>query len=1103
MSDLMRWLQSLGLERYEETLRAHDVDLNVAPELTGEDLERLGLSLGHRRKFIAAAAKMRVDTKPAGGPAPVSGPGEGTAHDERRQVTVLFSDLVGSTALAGELDPEDLRRLLSEYRDACAAVIGRYEGHVAQYLGDGVLAYFGYPTAQEHAAERAVRAGLEIVEQVARLKRPDGAALESRVGIATGVVVAGGEGGTNARGEQTLVGDTPNLAARLQALAEPGAVLASPATHRLTGNFFEYRFAGEHALKGVREPVRVWRALGASAAESRFVAARAAVAAPIIGRERELAFLDDAWRRAARGNGHVVLISGEAGMGKSRLLEALAEHVRDQPHRLLRAQCSPYHRSSVLHPFIQLLRQRLDLRHDRPSAENLERVDRMLARIGRATRQARLLLAELLELPARDSLLPTELTPAQRKNATLEILEAFLVSPLDGGTVLLLIEDAHWSDPSTQGLVERVLARIEREQALVVVTHRPELKPAWAEHPQATTLRCKQLGGEHCAALARHVASLRTMDDALVREITERSDGVPLYVEELTKAVLELPAAHSGAVPHSLQDSLMARLDRLGEAKEIAQVASAIGRQFPRALLAAVAGLGAPALSAGLGQLREAGVLISAGVEEEQSYSFNHALVQDAAYESLSHARRKVLHANIARALEAGAQNEPTVIADHYGRAGEPEKAFHYWMRAADRSSERLAFVESIAALKFALGEAAKVADNALGARLKLDAQLKLGTALVFQKGPQSPETEAALADACRLAKELNAGPQLFESTWGLYLNAARNGRFDQAKLRGEELIAISDALGDEDLKYEALHHRWGFAYFMGRTADTLAYANRGVNLYDPARHHRFSYTFGGHDPCVCAYGIRAMTLGVAGDAAKIKPATEAALALAARLQHPLTLVFARTVAPHSLYFTRDVDACWESAEQLVNDATRYDLPANRAVGEFWLGATQGMRGDPAGGLQRMESAFAATHGMGFFASLPGVVMAETLAQAGRERDALALIVRLLGEMSDPEAGFVVSELWRIRGELAARGGDVAEAERSLGTALRIARAQEATLLQSRAGIALARFLAEQRRPEEAKHALAKSGVTGIADQQVPEVADAARLRAELRQART
>ena len=513
---------------------------------------------------------------------------------------------MGSTALGSELDPEDLIRLLRQYRDACVAAVGKYDGYIAQYLGDGILVYFGFPLALEHAAELAVRAGLETVEKVGRLKRPDGLPLQCRVGIATGLVVTGAASGVGAAGEETVVGDTPNLAARLQSAAEPDCVLVSPSTHQLTGDFFDYSFLGEQAIKGFNEPVLVWKALRESATESRFAAAHAAAAGPMVGRERELAFLYDAWQRATQGDGHVVLLAGEAGMGKSRLLEALAERVRQEPHRLLRCQCSPYHRNSVLFPLKTLLRHRLDIGRDLSTQENMDRIRRALERVGRHSRSSTLLLAELLEIPVEDTLSPIEMTPNQRKNETLAIVEDLLMMALDG-PVLLLIEDAHWSDQTTQTLIDRLLKRIGREHALVLITHRPELKTNWSEHAQGTQINCKPIGQDHCAALIRQVANRTQMDDSLVQEIITRSDGVPLFAQELTRAVLDLRSVGPSAVPLTLQDSLMARLDRLGRAKDIAQIASVFGRQFSFALLEAVAGASHSDLREALVRLRESG----------------------------------------------------------------------------------------------------------------------------------------------------------------------------------------------------------------------------------------------------------------------------------------------------------------------------------------------------------------------------------------------------------------------------------------------------------------------------------------------------------------
>ena len=1098
------WLEGLGLEKYNEILANHDIDLAVAPDLTEQDLDQLGLSLGHRRKFLTAAAKLRSATAFSSAASAQSQPlSQPTPSVERRQVTVVFIDLVGSTALGSELDPEDLIRLLRTYREACIASIGKYDGHIAQYLGDGILVYFGFPQAMEHAAERAVRAGLETVEKVGQLKRPDGLPLQCRVGIATGLVVTGEASGVGTAGEETVVGDTPNLAARLQSTAEPDCVLVGPSTHRLTADFFEYSFVGEQAIKGFSEPVLVWKALHESATESRFAAAHLAAAGPIVGRERELAFLYNSWQRATRGDGHIVLLAGDAGMGKSRLVEALAERLREEPHRLLRCQCSPYHRNSVLFPIKTLLRHSLDIGRDLSVRENLDRVDRMLERVGRQSRPANLLMAELLEIPVEEPLSPIEMTQNQRKNETLAILEDVLMAPLDG-PVLLLLEDAHWSDHTTQTLIDRLLRRIGREHALVLITHRPELKTNWSEHPQATQISCKPIGPEHCAALIRQIASRTQIGNSLIQEIVSRSDGVPLFAQELTKAVLDLRSVGPGTVPLTLQDTLMARLDRLGRAKEIAQIASVFGRQFSFPLLEAISGASDSDLRTALARLGESGLVFEAEHDGELNYVFNHSLVQEAAYESLSRNRRQLLHNKIARHLEsrstATGEIEPTVIAHHYSRAQEPEKSFHFWLLAADRSGQRLALAESVANLGSALSEAEHVADSARRTQLKLEAQLRLGATLALHKGPQNSETESALEEARTLAKEVNAGPQLFQATWGLYLNAARNQRLDKAELRGDELMTISREIGDEDLKFEALHHRWGLVYFKGQTEAMLECTAEGLEQYDRDRHHRFSYVYAGHDPGACAYCVRALALGLAGRARSVKPALDAGHLLASSLQHPLTLAFLDSVACFALHIVRDPNGCREFAERLVQVSTKYDFPVTRAVGSFMLGAALTLEGDIASGLRQMEPSYEATFGYGFLGMLPGVIMADALADAGRNPESLALVTRLLAGSRTPEAGVFVPELWRIRGELALKhsAGDVENAERYFRTAARIAGEQGAKVYELKARTNLARLFAERNRREEAKTVLDHANRYQLDEWDGPEVAAATQLWSDL-----
>ena len=1108
--DIGHWLRSLGLGKYEAAFSDNEVDDSVLPNLTAEDLKELGVTaLGHRRKLLDAIAALRTDESAKTKATARDSAGQPTsaptveATDERRQLTVAFIDLVGSTVLGGELDPEDLIRLLSQYRETCVAAIGKFEGHVAQYLGDGILVYFGFPQAQEDAADRAVRAGLEIVDKVGRLRQPDGRALQARVGIVTGLVVTRGTTGVRTAGEETVVGDTPNLAARLQSLAEPGCVLVGPTTHQLTSNFFEFSFLGEHAIKGFRDPISIWKVLGESTIESRFAAVHAATAGPIVGRERELTFLYDCWQRATRGDGHVVLVVGEAGMGKSRLLEAVTERVGQEPHRLLRCQCSPYHRNSVLFPFKKLLHHALALNHDLSSQENLDRIETVLSQLGRHKRSSTLLLAELLDVPSEEKLSPLEMTPNQRKEETLAILEDLLMAAEDG-PVLLLLEDAHWSDQTTQTLIERLLKRIGREHVLVLITYRPELKTNWSEHPQGTLITCKQIGHEHCAALIRNVASRTQMDDALIREIVTRSDGVPLFAEELTKAVLDLRSLGASAVPLTLQDSLMARLDRLGSAKDIAQIASVIGRQFSYALLEAIAGASDIDLRSALARLRKSGLIFEAGSDGESSYSFNHSLVQEAAYESLSRSRRQTLHKEIAHHLESQSngtgESEPTLIAHHYSRAGEAGKSFHYWMLAADRSGQRLAFAESVANLTSALAEAERVADPKLRTHLKLDAQLRLGATLAIHKGPQTSEAGSALQEAKALAKEANAGPQLFQATWGLYLNAARNRRLDEVEVLSDELTTISQEIDDEDFKMEALHHRWGTAYFFGQMAKMLEYSDDGIEHYDRDRHHKFSYTFAGHDPGACAHCSRAMALGLVGRSRSVRPALDAGLALATSLQHPLTLAFFQSFAGYAMHLVRDSNGCREFAEQLTQVSAKYDLPVTHAVALFMRGAADALQGDVTHALKQMEPSYEATLGYGFTGVLPGVILADALASADRNEEALTLVTGLLEKSSTPERGPFISELWRIRGDMVLRqsAANSQEAERFFRTALRIADEQGAHVFRLNAGIPLARMLAEGGRREEAKSVLDRVNAIRLDEWDGPEIAIATQLRSDL-----
>ncbi len=650
MTKLQAWLKELGLEQYAGVLVDNDIDFDILSDLSESDLEKLGLSLGHRRKLLKAlaaqqGASSQTQTATAE-PTPLT-PEKQEA--ERRQVTVLFSDLVGSTALANTVDPEEVSALIRRYQDACAGAIARFDGFIAKFLGDGVLAYFGYPQAQEDAAERAVYASLALIESVSQLERPDGQRIETRVGIATGIVVVGDIIGSGVAREHSIVGETPNLAARLQTLAEPNSVLVSQSTHHLLGRQFDYQSLGEHSLKGFANPVPVWRVLREAAVASRFAAGRAAVSGPLIGRVQEIGLLLDRWQLARQGEGQVIFLSGEAGMGKSRMVEALSERIGDDPYYHLICQCSPYHTNSALHPIIRQFERSAGFALEDSAAIKLEKLEALLSATDNLTDSTASLLADLLSIPFDGRYPPLDLAPAQRKAATIAAIVHQLARLAEQKPVLFVLEDAHWIDPTTQELVTRLIDGIVSTRVLTLITARPEFLSPWTGRDHVTSLALSRLSKAQCAELIAGVATAHALTSALVEEIVAKTDGVPFFVEELTRAVMESATPDRPAVPATLHDSLMARLDRLGPAREIAQVAAVIGQQFSKALLEKVSPASAADVETGIARLIDAGLAFPQSRASEPSYSFKHALMRDVAYDNLLRGKRQQIHERVAR----------------------------------------------------------------------------------------------------------------------------------------------------------------------------------------------------------------------------------------------------------------------------------------------------------------------------------------------------------------------------------------------------------------------------------------------------------------------
>jgi class 3 adenylate cyclase len=696
--DIGGWLRSLDLGEYEAIFRENKIDETVLPKLTADDLKELGVrALGDRRKLLDAIAGLDAYAHPRLAAVATAASPRDTA--ERRQVTVMFSDLVGSTALSARMDPEDLREVISAYQKCVAETVQRFSGFVAKYMGDGVLVYFGYPQAHEDDAERAVRSGLELVQAVSGLK--SSAPLQTRVGIATGLVVVGDLVGSGAAQEQTVVGETPNLAARLQGIAEPNAVIIAESTRKLLGNLFDFQDLGAQDLKGMGNPVRAWVVLRHASIQSRFEALHASGLTELVGREEELELLLRRWSKAKSGEGQVVLLSGEAGIGKSRLTAALLERLAAEPHTRLRYFCSPQHTDSAFYPIIGQMERAAALAHDDTQQGRLDKLDALLAQTS-TSKQDAALFAEMLSLPNDGRYPALDLDPQQRRQKTLEALTTQMEVLSRQNPLLMIFEDAHWTDPTSLETFGRVVDRVRSLPVLLIVTFRPEFEPPWIGQSYVTALTINRLAHRDIEAMIDGVVGNKLIPASVRHDIIERTDGIPLFVEEMTKSVLEAGSEEEAqrtaatvpstalAVPASLHASLMARLDRLGPAKEVAQIGAAIGREFSHALLAALVRKPEAELQLALDRLVATGLLFRQGVPPQASYLFKHALVQDAAYGTLLREPRRALHARIAEALESQftniAESQPELLARHCTEAGLIEKAVGLWAKAGQRS---------------------------------------------------------------------------------------------------------------------------------------------------------------------------------------------------------------------------------------------------------------------------------------------------------------------------------------------------------------------------------------------------------------------------------
>jgi class 3 adenylate cyclase/predicted ATPase len=1099
--DIAAWLRGLGLGQYEQTFRDNAVDAEILPKLTGDDLREMGVvAIGHRRKLLEAVAALRDGTPAArvdAGEAEVSpgqAPGPPTPQAERRQLSVMFVDLVGSTALSRRLDPEEMREVLRAYQNAVAGEVARFEGHVAKFMGDGVLAYFGWPRAHEDDAERAVRAGLAVAGTVAALPVKEGPPLAARVGIATGLAVVGDLIGSGAAREETVVGETPNLAARLQAVAPPGGVVLAEGTRRLLGAALELEPLGPLELAGFGEPIRAFRVTGEGRAEGRFEAHHAGGSMPLVGREQELALLLDRWRLAKDGEGQIVLLCGEPGIGKSRIVLALRERLRAEPRTSLRYHGSPYHTHSPLWPVIAQLERAAGLEPGDPPDTRLDKLEVLLGQAVDNAAAVAPMLAELLGLPAGSRHPPSRLAPQQSKTQTFRALLAQLEGLARRRPVLVVLEDAQWFDPTTLELFDLVVGRIERLPVLLVVTFRPEFRPPWLGRAHVTLLTLSRLGRSQAAEVVLRVTDGKALPAEVMDRILAKTDGIPLFVEELTKAVLEagLLREEEGryvlhgplpplAIPDTLHGSLLARLDRMAPVKEVAQIGAVIGREFDHELLAAVAGMGEARLAAALRQLIEAELVFPRGMPPEATYVFKHALVQEAAYGSLLKGRRQQLHARVAEELERRLADamapRPEVLAHHLTEAGLAERALEFWGQAGALALARSANQEAVAHLERAVRLVATLPPSEGLKRREIEFQGGLSVALGHVRGLASPEVEQAQLRARELAAEIGDGEGWFRAQWGLWRVYNGRARSGQALEAARELLAAAEQDGDDAYLLQAHHAFWSSMLFRGDFADARAHAERGRSLYDPERHAGHVFVYGGHDPGECALNQGGNALWFLGYPEQASRWHDEAMALSERLGLPQVVAHTLNWTAICAQLAGDLPRLQAQVDRLSRLAAEHGfanwfLEARILAG--WIAAQRDRDRGALGPMRRCLDHRSAS-GTVFARTWLWLVLADACLAVGANAEAIAAAREGLAGAEATEERFCEAELHRAHAAalLAHDRGMLPDAERTLLQALEAARARQARMSELRAATDLARLWADAGRCREAYDVLA------------------------------
>jgi class 3 adenylate cyclase/tetratricopeptide (TPR) repeat protein len=1087
---IAEWLASLGLSEYAQRFAENYVDASVLPDLTDQDLADLGIPLGHRRKMLRAIAELDGAALE-----PAEATSEPLPRDEaeRRHLTVMFCHLVGSDALAARLDPEEMWGVIASYHTCVGEVIGRYHGMVARYMDDGVLAYFGYPRAQEDDAEQAVRAALAIVDAVANLQTTVDASLQVGIGIATGTVVVSELLIDETPAEQAVVGETPNLAARLQTLTEPGTVLICPHTRQLTGGHFDYRDLGALALKGWTEPVQVWQVLRASDVPSRFEAMHQTKLPPLFGREEEIELLLRRWRHAAQGEGRVVLLTGEPGIGKSHIALAFGERLQSEPHAALRYFCSAHHTNSALFPFIGQIERAAGFERSDSPAQKLSKLDTLVAQ-STADPEHVAVLASLFALPASDGL--HELSPRRRKEKTLAALLARLDWLAAEQPVFMIFEDIHWIDPTSLELLAAIVEHVPQLRLLLLITARSEFTVPWPSYPHMTTIPLTRLGRREGAALVERVTNGKKLPQEVMDEILARTDGVPLFIEELTKTVLEsgLLQERDGqyvlerplptlAIPTTLHASLMARLDRLAPVREVAQIGAVAGREFHYELLNAVAGLPRERLEEALDQLVRSELIFRRGESPHAVYTFKHTLVRDAAYAGLLKSRRVYLHAAIASALEQQfpeiLQTQPETLAHHLTEAGLIEKAIGYWLQAGKNAAQRSANLEAIAHLQRGIELTCRLPADEGRDRSELDFQLLLGPCLIATHGPAASTALATFARARELCERLGQPPEYLQVRFWLATVSVVRGELPQALEAVEGMPSAAEARGNRGALLNVVRGRAMILMFMGRIVEAHEVLERAIEMFGASEDaDRLAARAAGQDAGVAMLAFAAWVFWLLGQVDEAVARMSAALERADGVQHAHTHAYAWYYAS-VLHALRGEPAIAKGyAERCLAISEQHGF-------RQWLGLARAIRGicaavlnASAGRLDEVKTALDEYQRAGYQLGLTAqiVLLCPALFLRNEPEAALELIDHGLAIVSRNNERFFEAELYRVKARaLLMRGAPNAEVESLLDQALRTAHSQQARSLELRAATDLAALWMKQ-----GKHARARDVLSSI-----------------------